>query len=82
MGADGVLIVHCHSSDCHYVSGASIADKRMEETKKWLKVVGVKPERLRVAKTSACEERGIGVIISDFMADLEKMMAKSVLQKA
>lgn len=42
-GVDGILIISCHKTDCHYVFAASVAEKRVEETKKWLKAVGIEP---------------------------------------
>jgi len=72
-GADGILIIGCHSTDCHYVSGASITDKRIEETRKWLKAVGIEPERLRTQMTSIDDKQGISEIILNFTSDLKEM---------
>lgn len=74
-GADGVLILGCQNHDCHFVHGASVATKRMEETKKWLKVVGIKPEQLRIEKTFIGDKKGVDEIILDFAAYLKKMEA-------
>lgn len=79
-GADGVLIINCHNSDCHYVSGALVASKRMEEMKKWLKAVGIEPERLQIEKTSADDKRGLSEIIMNFTFNL-KEIGVSPLQK-
>jgi len=72
-GADGVLIIGCSSSDCHYVFGASVAKKRTEEIRKWLNAVGVKPERLRTEKTSADDKQGINEIIKNFASYLKEI---------
>lgn len=72
-GADGVLLIGCHRSDCHYVFGASIAEKRMEEMKKWLKVVGIEPERLRIEQTSADDKRGLSEIIMNIASNLKEI---------
>jgi len=72
-GADGVLIIGCHSADCHYVFGASAAEKRTEEIKKWLKAVGIEPERLRTEKTSADDKRSLSEIVRDFTSNLKEI---------
>jgi len=80
MGADGVLIISCPDSDCHYAFGASLAEKRMEETKKWLKAIGMEPERLRIEKTSFEDKRFLDEIMMDFASDLKGIGVNS-LQK-
>lgn len=72
-GADGVLIIGCQDSDCHYAFGASVAEKRMGEVKKWLKVVGIDPKRLQIEKTSASDKHGINQIINSFACGLKEI---------
>lgn len=72
-GADGVLLIGCRWSDCHYVFGASVAEKRIEEMKKWLKAVGIESERLRIEQTSADDKRGLSEIIMNFASNLKEM---------
>lgn len=79
-GAGGVLLIGCHGSDCHFGSGASITEKRIEEIKKWLKVVGIEPERLRTEQTSPDEKRDLNEIIMNFVSKL-KDIGVNPLQK-
>ncbi|MGQ9624760.1 MAG: FAD-dependent oxidoreductase [Candidatus Bathycorpusculaceae bacterium] len=72
-GTDGVLIIGCQGSDCHYTFGGSVADKRMEETRKWLKAVGIEPERLRIEKTFVGDKRSISEIVSEFASYLREI---------
>jgi coenzyme F420-reducing hydrogenase delta subunit/Pyruvate/2-oxoacid:ferredoxin oxidoreductase delta subunit len=72
-GTDGVLVIGCQGSDCHYTFGVSVADKRMEETRKWLKAVGIEPERLRMEKTFVGDKRSISEIISEFASYLREI---------
>jgi len=72
-GADGVFAGACHPGDCHYISGNLKAEKRMENTKKLLKVLGLGPERLRFEWISASEGAKFAQVIRDFTADLSKM---------
>jgi len=69
-GADGVLLIGCHASDCHYGSGVSITEKRIEEIKKWLEVVRIGPERLQIRQASPENKRVLDEIIMNFVSDL------------
>ena len=73
MGADGVLILGCSTSDCHYVFGASAAKKRVKQIKDWLKLVDIMPERLKIEHTTATDEHDINKILRNFEAYLEKI---------
>ena len=73
MGADGVLIVGCQTSDCHYVFGASTTEKRVRQVKDWLKVLGINPERLKMEHTTATGDNNLDGILRNFEACLEKM---------
>ena len=73
LGADGVLIGGCHIGDCHYISGNIKAEKRVKQTKEWLKEAGIEPERLRIEWASAGEGKKIAEIIQDFTEQLEKL---------
>jgi len=72
-GADGVLVGGCHPGDCHYVSGNLKAEKRMENTKKLLNLLGLRPERLRLEWISASEGAKFAQVIRNFTDDLSKM---------
>ena len=76
MGADGVLVAGCHPGDCHYVSGNLKAEKRMKNTKKLLKLLGLGPERLRLEWISAAEGEKFAKVVTDFTENLSKMEPK------
>ena len=72
-GADGVLVAGCHPGDCHYISGNLKAEKRVENTKKLLKLLGLGSERLRLEWISASEGAKFAKVVTDFTEDLRKM---------
>ena len=72
-GADGVLVGGCHPGDCHYVSGNLKAEKRMETTKKLLKLLGLKSERLRLEWISTSEGGKFADVVKDFTEELRKI---------
>lgn len=73
LGADGVLVGGCHPGDCHYISGNLRAERRINHVKKWLKEVGIEPERLRLEWASAGEGKRIAEIMQDFTCQLEEL---------
>ncbi len=81
IGADGVLVGGCHPGTCHYVSGNLNAEKRMENTKKLLKLIGLGPERLRLEWISASEGAKLAQVIRDFTDSLRKMGPNSLRAK-
>ena len=73
LGADGVLIVGCHPSDCHYISGNLRAEERILRVKEWLKDVGIEPERVRLEWASAGEGLRLAKIIEEFTRQIEEL---------
>jgi len=72
-GADGILVTGCHPGDCHYVSGNLKAEKRMENVKKLLGLLGLRPERLRLEWISTSEGEKFAEVVADFTEQLRKM---------
>jgi len=56
-GADGVLIGGCHPFDCHYVEGNYKCLRRFEMLQRFVKDMGIEPERLRLEWISAARAR-------------------------
>lgn len=71
MGADGVIIVACQISDCHYISGAFNAEQRVRQMKGWLKILGIKPERLEI-KHALNGEPKLDEVLRNFEKSLDK----------
>lgn len=73
-GADGVLIGGCHiPSDCHYVSGNFKAMKRVSLMKRYLKEIGIEPERLRLEWISAAEGQKFARVAREFVEEIRRL---------
>lgn len=70
-GVDGVLIGGCHPGECHYLSGNYYARRRAIMLKKLLEVIGIEPERLRLAWVSASEGTVFAEVVNDFTETLK-----------
>ena len=72
-GIDGVLITGCHIGDCHYISGNEKAQKRVENTKDLLKILGVDDRRLRLEWISASEGKRFAEVMTDFVHEIKEI---------
>lgn len=73
-GADGVLVAGCHPpSDCHYLSGNLMAQRRVLLLRKVLAELGVEPQRLRLEWISASEGDKFAAVVEDMVAQLKKL---------
>ncbi|MFX1423694.1 MAG: hydrogenase iron-sulfur subunit [Promethearchaeota archaeon] len=65
-GADGVFVSGCHPGDCHYISGNSYAEERVEKMKKALSSIGIDSRRLTLEWISASEGNRFAQLITEF----------------
>lgn len=72
-GVAGVLVSGCHPGECHYISGNLEAEKRVENTKEILNLLGLGAERLRLEWISASEGEKFAGVIRNFTVDLNKI---------
>jgi heterodisulfide reductase subunit A len=66
LGIDGVLILGCHSGDCHYVEGNLYAQERISQLRGVFEGVGLDPRRFRLDWVSASEGARFSEIVDDF----------------
>ncbi|MCK4478808.1 hydrogenase iron-sulfur subunit [Candidatus Bathyarchaeota archaeon] len=69
-GADGVLVIGCHSPDCHYIEGNLQAEQKIKMLKKLLSLAGLNQERLQLSLTYTAEIERFIKIIDDFRSHL------------
>jgi F420-non-reducing hydrogenase iron-sulfur subunit len=69
-GADGVLVTGCHLGDCHYISGNEKAIHNVETARALITLLGIEPERLRLAWISAAEGAQFAKLIQEFTAQI------------
>jgi len=72
-GADGVIVVGCHETDCDYDTGVFIAKRNVKIAKKVLETTGIGSERLEMAHCSAAEGARFRDVIIDFTKKIEKL---------
>jgi F420-non-reducing hydrogenase iron-sulfur subunit len=72
-GASGVLILGCHSGDCHYKEGNFQAMKRYIFLKELLPQFGIEKDRLRLDWVSATETEKFTMIVSTMVEDIRQM---------
>lgn len=78
-GADGVLVAGCHPpSDCHYLSGNLMAEKRVLLLREVLSQLGIEPERLRLEWISASEGDRFAGVVKDMVTELKKLGPNSI----
>lgn len=57
-GADGVIVIGCHSDECHYKQGNYLGRRRLAELQRLLDFVGIEKERVRFVWAGAAD-RGV-----------------------
>ncbi len=72
-GADGVFIGGCHPGDCHYRYGNYFAERRFFMLKRFLELLGIDKERLRLEWISGSEGMKFAEEMNKFISTLEKM---------
>lgn len=72
-GVDGVLLVGCSPSDCHFIKGGAYSEFTVAVLKKLLVSAGLEHTRLELRLISPIEEMKFTRIIEDFVELLEKL---------
>jgi F420-non-reducing hydrogenase iron-sulfur subunit len=72
-GADAVLIGGCHPGDCHYSTGNYKCLRRFHILQKYLKQLGVEPERLRLEWISASEGKKLAEVVQEMSETIQKL---------
>jgi len=67
-GADGVLICGCHPGDCHYQEGNYKCLRRYKLMKKYIKQMGIEPDRLQLEWISASEGKQFAELVDSMTA--------------
>lgn len=66
-GYDGVMVLGCHPGDCHYLTGNLQAERKMNLTRKLLKMAGIEPDRLLLDWVSAGEGERFSQVVRQFV---------------
>jgi coenzyme F420-reducing hydrogenase delta subunit len=66
-GADGVIVCGCHPGDCHYATGNTHTQRRMDALFALLSYMGMERERLRLEWISAAEGAKFANVMTEFV---------------
>jgi Fe-S oxidoreductase/coenzyme F420-reducing hydrogenase delta subunit len=77
-GADGVLVAGCHIGDCHYLEGNVKCQKVVEDTREYLRLLGIEEGRLRLKWISASEGAQFAAEVRDFTEYLTGLKAPAL----
>jgi len=72
-GADGVLICGCHPGDCHYHEGNYKCLRRFRLLQKFIRQMGIQPERLRLEWISASEGLEFSQLVNEFSESIRAL---------
>ena len=71
-GADGVMVLTCHTGNCHSEKGNRHARSRAAEIRSLLPLVGIDKERLTTATLASNMGAEFARLVETFAAELEK----------
>jgi F420-non-reducing hydrogenase iron-sulfur subunit len=72
-GADGVVILGCHTGECHYKKGNYSALRRFYLLRRMLSQFGIEEERLRLDWVSASEADKFVEVINDVVKKVKAL---------
>lgn len=72
-GADGVLVLACHTGDCHYKEGNRRAAGRLALLDRLLSQMGIAASRCRFDYVSAAEGEKYRRVIDDMVNELKRL---------
>ena len=72
-GADGVLICGCHPGDCHYQEGNYRCLRRFHLLQKYIRQMGIEPERMKLEWISASEGKQYAELINSFTQTISEL---------
>lgn len=72
-GADGVLVAGCHPGDCHYKTGNYYANRRFNLLTRFLKVIGIPKQRVRLEWISGSEGFKFSQVAKEFVEKIQSL---------
>jgi F420-non-reducing hydrogenase iron-sulfur subunit len=79
-GTDGILICGCHPGDCHYVEGNYKCLRRFHLLQKYIKQMGIHPDRLKLAWVSASEGKQFAELADEMTETVSKLGAAKIYE--
>lgn len=72
-GADGVLVLGCHSGSCHYRHGNLLATTRAQLLASMLRQHGLAADRLRIDSVGSNEGRRFQALVNEMWQHISKL---------
>ncbi len=75
-GIDGVILVGCRygeDTQCHYIRGSELANRRLENVQETLERLSLEPERIRVVELAHNEFHRVPAILDEFAEEIGEM---------
>jgi F420-non-reducing hydrogenase iron-sulfur subunit len=72
LGANGVMLLGCHSGGCHFEIDADLIEREYEKTRNILGLLGLQKERLALVRLTAGDGPGFVKQVRDFIAGIQQ----------
>ncbi|RKO66761.1 FAD-dependent oxidoreductase [Desulfofundulus salinus] len=72
-GIDGILVVGCRTTECHYGRGISLAESRVNNLRETLQRMLVEPERVQVLTAGIEDGQSLVAAIKRFVKQLQEL---------
>ena len=73
LGADGVMLLGCEPSNCHFDIDAGLLAQEYEKTRRVLRLLGMEEERLVLCHMSRGDGSGFVRQVKSFITEIEQM---------
>ena len=72
LGANGVMLLGCNPSNCHFEIDAGLVEREYEKTRNILGLLGLREERLTLTRLPGGDGPGFVKQVNDFIAGIER----------
>lgn len=80
-GAEGVVVLACKQSACHYLEGSLRSHKRFDYARSWLDKIGLDPGIIEFRHFTSMDRAGLEDLLHEFLLRLESSHSGGVLLK-
>jgi coenzyme F420-reducing hydrogenase delta subunit len=71
LGANGVMLLGCNPGNCHFEMDASLIEREYEKTRNILGLLGLRKEKLALARLPGGDGPGFVKQVNDFMESIK-----------
>lgn len=70
---DGIIVLACNIGNCHYMDGNKRAKIRVESTARFVRNIGVNPDRIQFQEIRASEADKLAEKLTDFVEKIKEL---------